>query len=178
MDIERGVVEALFYDYSVGRLIEVIEKKKDWEWLLEPVPELMKWRMIHFDGKELTQAIDELKRVCNRDDGGYDEKLWPLLYVSKIGGTLLSMEHGRPVVRFEGLLRWRMLTLDVGEDLLSLSWLAMREQDQIVERTDFAWEDVLLMEETRRHQLIGSKSLSDIHSHIGHTSDAFGIRWV
>lgn len=59
-----------------------------------------------------------------------------------------------------------MLTLDVGEDLLSLSWLAMREQDQIVERTDFAWEDVLLMEETRRHQLIGNKSLSDIHSHM------------
>lgn len=178
MDIERGVVEALFYDYSVERLIEVIEKKKDREWLLEPVPELMKWRMTHFDGKELTQAIDEFKRVCNRDYDGYDEKLWPLLYVSKIGGILLSMEHGRPVVRFEGLLRWRMLTLDVGEDLLSLSWLAMREQDQIVERTDFAWEDVLLMEETRRHQLIGNKSLSDIHSHIGHTSDVFGIRWV
>lgn len=112
MDIERGVVEALFYDYSVERLIEVIEKKKDWEWLLEPVPELMKWRMTHFDGKELTQAIDEFKRVCNRDYDGYDEKLWPLLYVSKIGGSLLCMEHGRPVVRFEGLLRWRMLTLD------------------------------------------------------------------
>lgn len=178
MELERGIVETLFYDYPWEGIVELIEKKRDRKSFLDSIPELMKWRMPHFDGKELQKFVSEFERVCEEDFAGFDWELWPLLYISKIGGKLLTLEHKRPVVLFEQLLRWRTLTLDVGEDLLSLSWLAMKEKGSNVARTDFAWEDTMLVEEGSRSKVLGQKSLTDLHAHIGHSSDAFNIRWI
>lgn len=178
MDLERGIVEAFFYDYPWKEVVELIEKKRDRENFLNSIPELMKWRMPHFDGKELQQFVSEFERDCDNQFAGFDWKLWPLLYISKIGGNLLALEHKRPVVVFDQMLRWRALTLDVGEDLLALSWLAMKEKDGKKKRTDFVWEDTMLVDEDSRNRMMGQKTLTDLHAHIGHSSDAFNIRWI
>lgn len=178
MDLERGIVEALFYDYPWEEVVELIEKKRDRKKFLNSIPELMKWRMPHFDGKELQQFVSEFERECKEQYAGFDWKLWPLLYISKVGGSLLALEHQRPVVHFEQVLRWRVLTLDVGEDLLSLSWLAMKDKGGGGVRTHFAWEDTMLVDEKSRNRVLGQKPLTDLHAHIGHSSDAFNIRWI
>lgn len=178
MDLERGIVEALFYDYPWEGVVKLIEKKTDCKKFLDSIPELMKWRMPHFDGKELQQFVSEFERECKEQYVGFDWKFWPLLYISKVGGSLLALEHQRPVVLFEQVLRWRSLSLDVGEDLLSLSWLAMKEKGGGSVRTDFAWEDTLLVDEKSRNRVLGQKPLTDLHAHIGHSSDAFNIRWI
>lgn len=178
MDLERGIVEALFYDYPWEGIVDIIEKKRDRRIFFDAVPELMKWRMPHFDGKELQQFLSEFERQCEKEFHEFDWQIWPLLYISKIGGNFLTLEHQRPVVLFNQVLRWRALTLDVGEDLLSLSWLAMKEKGGMNLRTDFAWEDVMLVEENTRNRFRGQKPLTDLHAHIGHSSDAFNIRWV
>ena len=178
MDLERGIVNALFYDYPPERLIELMEDNKDWKWLLAPIPELLKWRLTNFTGSELEHAMSVFQSVCKSEFAEYDEKLWPLLYISKVGGKLLKEEHRRPVVKFSEYMRWRVLTLNTGEDLLSLSWLAMLDKGKDVGRTDFAWEDTLQFDEKSRNLYMGQKSLTDLHAHIGHMADAINIRWI
>ena len=183
MDLERGLVEALFYDCPLEKVVKIIEEnnagnKVDIDSSLIFISDLMKTRMPHFDGKELRQFLTEVKRNCENDFADFDWKLWPLLYVSKVGSKFLRMEHRRPVVSFEEVLRWRALTLDVGEDLLSLSWLAMIELNRKDQRTDFAWEDTLLTDENSFKKLVRQRSFTDLHAHIGHSSDAFNIRWT
>lgn len=178
MDIERGIVTALFCDYPRERVIECIEKDKDGNWLLNEVADLMKWRMTHFDGRELEQSVSEFKRICKEEYAGRNAKLWPLLYLARVGMSLLDTDRERPVVRMGELLRWRTLTFDTSEDLLTTSWLAWKEKDRKKERTSFIWEDTLLIEPADWNTLIGQRSLTDIHVHISHSSDAFSIRWV
>lgn len=181
MDIERGIIKALFYDYLPNKMINLIISVEDggfWKRLIEPLPDLMKLRMIHFDGKELKQALDEVGRECGHDYSESGEESWPILYLSRVADKMLDMAHHRPVVKFDELLRWRTLTLYVGEDLLTLSWLALKEKNAVDCRTDFVWEDILTIDQVHKNLLIGQKPLSDLHSHLGHSSDAFGIRWV
>lgn len=181
MDIERGIIKSLFYDYDLEKMKALVlcEEGNDfWKQLLEPLPNLMKWRMNHFDGKELKHAIDEMGRECQNLYGGYAEESWPFLYISQTAELMLTFERKRPVVKFNELLRWRTLTLYVGEDLMTLPWLAIKEKNNTSDRTDYAWEDILPIDGRSRKSLIGNQSLTDLHAHLGHSSDAFGIRWI
>lgn len=181
MDIERGIIKSFFYDYDIEKMKALVLRKEEngfWEQLVKPLPDLMKLHMTHFDGKELCHAIDELGRECQKLYGDYAEESWPFLYLSQTADLMLDLERRRPVVKFEELLRWRTLTLYIGEDLMTLPWLAMKETNKISDRTDYAWEDTLSIDGESRKSLIGNQSLTDLHAHLGHSSDAFGIRWI
>ena len=181
MDIERGIIKSLFYDYPIEKMKALVLREEDggfWNLLVEPLPDLMKLRMPHFDGKELKHAIAEMGRECQNQSGDYAEDSWPFIYLSQTAELMLTFERKRPVVKFNELLRWRTLTLYVGEDLITLPWLAMKEKNSSSDRTDYAWKDTLSIDGKSRKSLIGNQPLTDLHAHLGHSSDAFGIRWV
>ena len=85
MDIERGIIKSLFYDYPIEKMKALVLREEDggfWNLLVEPLPDLMKLRMPHFDGKELKHAIAEMGRECQNQFGDYAEDSWPFLYLS------------------------------------------------------------------------------------------------
>ena len=41
MDLERGIIKALFYDYPIGRLIKILEGELDKSKQLDFVPEIL-----------------------------------------------------------------------------------------------------------------------------------------
>lgn len=178
MDLERGIIKALFYDYPIGRLIKILEGELDKSKLLDFVPEILRQTMPAFDVEELRQTMNAYKEKWAADYADYEEMSWPLLFVATQAGRMLTKEAGMPRVRKEQLLRWRMISLLVSEDLLSLSWLALEEKDNAAGRADFVWEDTLSITAAEWNTLTKGKSLSDLHSHLGASSDAFNIRWI
>ncbi len=178
MDIERGIIKALFYDFPLGRLLAIMDRKRDKSSLLDFVPEILRRTMPAFDIQELRQTMEAYKRNWATEFADYEEATWPLMFVSTQAGWLLKKEGGIPRVRKEQLLRWRMISLPVSEDLLSLSWLAMEEKNHARGRTNFVWEDTLPITAVDWNALSKGKSLSDLHSHLGASSDAFNIRWI
>ena len=178
MDLERGIIKALFYDFPLGRLLAVMDRKRDKSSILDFVPEILRRTMPAFDIQELRQTLEAYKRNWATEFVDYEETTWPLLFVAAQAGRLLKKDAGIPRVRKEQLLRWRMISLPVSEDLLSLSWLAMEEKNLAVGRTNFIWEDTLPITAVDWNALSKGKSLSDLHSHLGASSDAFNIRWI
>lgn len=178
MDLERGIIKALFYDYPIGRLLAIMDGVRDKSDLLAYAPEILRQTMPAFDVEELRQTIEAFKGEWAVEYADYEETVWPLLFVATQVGRLLTKEKGMPRVRKEQLLRWRMISLPVSEDLLSLSWLAWEEKDDIDGRKDFVWEDTMPITAADWNALTKGKSLSDLHSHLGASSDAFNIRWI
>lgn len=178
MDLERGIIKALFYDYPIERLLSIMDGTQDKSDLLAFVPEILRQTMPAFDVAELRQTMNAYKEKWSVDYAGHEETAWPLLFVATQAGRMLTKEAGMPRVRKEQLLRWRMISLPVSEDLLSLSWLALKEKDDIDGRKDFIWEDTLPITAAEWKALSKGKSLSDLHSHLGASSDAFNIRWI
>lgn len=180
MDLERGIVKALFYDYDPQIVMDQIEKDKDGLWLLEKLPQTMKWHMKSFDETDLQEVKDEFVRKCGEDYAEFDNTLWPLLYVSELADRFLKIDNRQrmPKVIFDQMLRWKELTRYVGEDLLSLSWLAMKEIKTRKKRRNFTWEDQIPIQTEEWYKYVGCTMMTDLHSHLGTSADAFCIRWV
>ena len=178
MDLERGIIKALFYEYPLERLMAIMDGVLAKSDLLTFVPEILRRTMPAFDIQELRQTLEAYKRDWATEYADYEETAWPLLFVAKQAGRMLMKEARMPRVRREQMLRWRMISLPVSEDLLSLSWLAMEEKNDVTGRNDFVWEDTLSLSAAEWNALSKGKSLSDLHSHLGASSDAFNIRWI
>lgn len=180
MDLERGFVKALFYDYQPERVIELIREDKDGLWLLDEVPQILKWQLRGFDEADLDEAKEEFIAKCKRDYVAFDDTLWPLMYISELAGKMMVKDgrEQKPKVIFNQLLRWRILTRDVGEDLLTLAWLAKEEMNARKERRQFTWEDQIPIQKTAWNQYVGCTAMCDIHAHLGASTDAFSIRWI
>ena len=178
MDIERGVIQALFYDYPLEKVAELMTVDNGWGGFLDIVPDLMKWRMASFDRDELKRIWESKVHKWSVEYTGMEDICKPLMYLKDVADEILIKESGGPKVKFQQLLRWRMITQKVGEDLLTLSWLADEEKGTPRIRKDFVWEDVIGIEQSEWLKITENKRLCDLHAHLGGSSDAFNIRWI
>lgn len=179
MDIERGIIKAFFYDYPLERYVKIVAgEMEDEHAFIDYLPEILKWTMKAFNVEELTKTKEFFRNEWEQWYAGYPETTWPLLFVANTAQRLLTKENNKPRVQEAQLLRWRMISLPVSEDLISLAWLAWDEKSVNPPRTNFVWEDTIPVTENERTRFCGNDGLCDIHAHLGASSDAFNIRWI
>ena len=93
MDLERGIIKALFYDYKIERLLSIMEGTLDRSCLLEFVPEILRQTMPAFDVEELRQTMNAYKEKWAADYADYEETSWPLLFVAtQVGNDFATGE--------------------------------------------------------------------------------------
>lgn len=178
MDLERGIIKAFFYDYPLERFVNIVEGEADEIDFIDYLPQILKWKMPAFDVQEIERVIATFKNEWGKKYTDYKRTSWPLLFVADTAKKLLTLENGRPKVQLDQLLRWRMVSLPVSEDIIALSWLAWEERNNQPVRTNFVWEDTLQLTSADHQNICGSKGLCDLHAHLGASSDAFNIRWI
>lgn len=142
-----------------------------------------RWENAAFTESEM----EALERLLEDDwlksgDGWTDKKPaitrigWMLL---KFSNQLLAVGEGDyPVVRFEQLLRWRRLSLLVGEDLLSTAFMAgcsSQIDDDVPGHLD--WPDVLRHDDKDINTLL-KQGVADVHSHFFASGNIFEINWI
>jgi adenosine deaminase len=91
--------------------------------------------------------------------------------------SVLVLEKNRPVVTYNQLLNWRDLTLQLGEDLLTCSFVASKDIENCHQRTFFAWSPILGTNNIRLRNLL-SNGLAENHFHLTGSSPYFEISWV
>ena len=62
MDLERGIIKALFYEYPLERLMAIMDGVLAKSDLLTFVPEILRRTMPAFDIQELRQTLEAYKR--------------------------------------------------------------------------------------------------------------------
>ena len=179
MDIDRGIVKALFYDYPVTELMRLLDNLRDlrYDVYLDILPQLMQWAK-----PEYTYTEANLLRI---QTGEYwlKKSILPTIYhpfdkLHVVAQRLLSIEKDLPVVRFEQLFRWKETVLYMGEDLLTTTFLAYEDVvNSRKKRSQFIWSDIL---RHNNHVLNDEldKGLTDLHAHYNATADIFSLNWL
>lgn len=78
---------------------------------------------------------------------------------------------GQPIVCFEKLQYWRELSLLLGEDLFTTSFLAEKQVNR------FNWPNIIEHDETQINVVLQGK-LCDIHAHLKASADIFELTWL
>lgn len=188
MEFERIALSALLCKFPLEGLGTIIAQSENDareadKSFFNDFRKLARWENAAFTESEM----EALERLLEDDwlksgDGWSDKKPaitrigWMLL---KFSNRLLTVGEGDyPVVRFEQLLRWRRLSLLVGEDLLSTVFMAGRSSrldDDVTGHID--WPDVLRHDDKEINTLL-KQGVADVHSHFFASGNIFEINWI
>lgn len=80
-------------------------------------------------------------------------------------------------VEFGELLRWRELSLTIGEDLLTTCFLAQRDRVSHHRRSFFGWSPILKTNNLRLKELL-KKGTAENHFHLGGSAPHLNITWI
>ncbi len=184
MDLLRSTIESFFYRLPIEAIAEcIVNEDKE-----AMVPDLFNEIVTHenhsFTYPEMSLLGDMLDSEWIVDD---EFKIsvsntsflcrTPLLlhYFSK--NALRCNNLSNPLVRFNQLLRWRTLTLLLGEDQFTIPFLARFDLSHRLTRTDFCWPNILEHDNFRLNIFL-RETLSDTHSHINAALDVFEFNWI
>ncbi len=90
---------------------------------------------------------------------------------------VLIEEEGEPVCKFEKLLKWRELSYELGEDILTTSYFAYKDYIQNYNRTIFAWKPIVRTDNYKLRELL-KKGTAENHFHLKGSSPHFQLTWI
>ncbi len=98
-------------------------------------------------------------------------------YLAKIGSTMLTQEGNSVACRFEQTLPFRQLSLFLGQDPLTTSFLAREDTNTGFIREDFYWKGAISTNNKRLNALM-SKGISENHFHLNGSVPVFFLSWI
>lgn len=186
MDLIRSAIKSLLYDYPLEAVANYLiegdyRKTSDF---YDRIRELMSWRGKGFSISEMSMLRDIMGGEWLTDsDIGFatDKQFHPyervFLLFQKCAAELLSLSGDNPVVKFHHLLRWRELTLLIGEDNMIIPFLARHDVMTGRERKTFLWPNILEHDEVQLNGLLND-TLSDTHFHLNAGCDVLEFNWI
>lgn len=152
MDLLRSTIKTFFYDYPLEAVANYVIEGKD---LSSDVffcrsAELMKWREPRFTSSESIILQNVLEDIWMVDDAAsfpkgaiYHpfEKLFVCL--KHCAEELMTPTTSIPFVHFDNLLRWRDLSLLVGEDTLTIPAVSFHDVINNREGRNLLWPNTL-----------------------------------
>lgn len=192
MDLIRSTIEAVFYHLPINTVIRAVDRRHSLSQksLLEYITEIVSRNNPEFTWSEI-ELLDDIILTDWLTDSETNFKALsssaisadlvlsalPLL-LNKFASAVLTCDSlEAPRIKFQHLLRWRELTLMVGEDLLTLPYLARIDCLRRNERRLFCWPNVLEHDNFRLNAILEDQ-LSDTHCHINATQDVFEFNWI
>lgn len=89
----------------------------------------------------------------------------------------LIVKDGEPICRYRSLLRWHTLTVQLGEDLFSTSFLASHDIVNGYKRKFFDW-DAYLKHDCKELNALFHKPMAELHMHLKGSSYNIDISWI
>lgn len=96
-----------------------------------------------------------------------------LLFAAKV----LQEQDGMPVCRYEHLLRWRMTSHQLDEDVFTTAFLAYRDLHSYRVDRDFSWRTVITHNNQYLKKIL-DKGMADNHFHLKGSAPQFPLSWL
>lgn len=90
---------------------------------------------------------------------------------------VLQEKEGEPVCLYEHLLRWRMISHELGEDMFTTAFLAYNDIRYTNGRHYFAWRPVIRNNNVYLDKLL-SQGMADNHFHLKGSAPQFPLSWI
>lgn len=178
MDLIRASIKCLFYDYPLPKVLEFVNDKDGSriDEFLEFFPYLVQYRERNYTLTEVQTLQSMLRDVWLKDaDCALLVKPFHLLPI--FSNDVLTSVGSSIKVLFPNYLRWHNLSLYLGEDILTTSYLASSEANKGISRKHFSWPAVLEHDKKELNDII-AKGCSDVHNHLYASADVFNINWI
>lgn len=91
--------------------------------------------------------------------------------------TLLTSNGSEPLCRYERILRWRLTSLKLGQDLLTTCYTASEDIRNGRHRTNFLWPAIIATDNARLTQIM-AKGLAENHFHLTGSTRMFSLSWI
>lgn len=181
MDIQRAILRACFYDYPIAKFVELIlnettHKKSSFKKYIDLLPSILKNQMPAFTLGETALITNALKRKWYYDSyAAIAEYARPFMYMATICKDLLIVDAANtPFVRYENILRWRELTLLLGEELPVCAYLALENRGNL----GYLWPDTLHHQKESINTILREIEKCDLHVHLDASANAFDLTWI
>lgn len=96
-----------------------------------------------------------------------------LLFAAQV----LQEQDGMPVCRYEHLLRWRMTSHQLDEDVFTTAFLAYRDLHSYRVDRDFSWRTVITHNNQYLKKIL-DKGMADNHFHLKGSAPQFPLSWL
>lgn len=90
---------------------------------------------------------------------------------------VLQEMDGEPVCQYEQMLRWRMTSHKLDEDVFTTAYLAYQDIRYINEKRDFSWRPVIRHNNEYLNRLLG-QGMADNHFHLKGSAPQFPLSWI
>lgn len=178
MDICRGVLIAMFLDYPLSKIVDVVCDNKNYttDDYLKPIEHLMRWRL-----KELT--LTDTSAICKRLKQRLEIKnrntfvgLLGYLIDNQYNSVLTGLDEDEPKVVYEHLFRWMEAVKYIDPDLLTIANMVNVDKSH-EPRTSFIWNIVHSASENVFSDNDVLK-IDDLHAHLNVFGDRFYVHWI
>lgn len=169
MDLLQSAIRTLFYDVNIGRVLQEV-RQSSCTFLKCDFASLSAWTTQNFTRSEL--SLLQRYVVQNIAEGMTPKWHHTFLLLHKFTSVCLKIdEKFHPKVKFDKLQYWRSLSLLLGEDLLTTSFLSDKPVDK------FDWSNIVGHDENMISVVL-SDGLCDVHAHLKASADIFELTWL
>lgn len=148
--------------------------KDEWSYQDIPVDEfvkLMTGYLKRYSGTELKNIYDYLKEFLHSDY----LNVFRLLFAE--ANRMLTIQDNQICCRYEKLMRWRMMTFALGEELFTTSFIASHDEEGLRDCLDFSWSFVIGHDNYHLNKLL-REGLCENHFHLGGSAPVFPLTWI
>lgn len=131
----------------------------------------------NFSGNNVENLYDYvMNELYDRVDGNSEVSVGAVL--RKFNELVLKEVEEIPVCRYRHLLKWRMASFSLDEELFTTSFLAVRDwQSHRKEREDFSWKYVIGSDNVELNNML-NHGLAENHFHLKGSAPYFYMSWV
>lgn len=175
MDLLSHAIRSIFYDVNVSAVAEDISKRKcsflDDEFVQQTI-----WHAHQFTRSEIKALRDYVLHNAALKKSKSHNWYNCLNLLQEFTKDCLIDENNVPVLRFEKIQCWRELSLLLGEDILTTSFLANKNLAK-KRLAHYAWPNVIHHDNERLNKILAD-GLTDIHAHLKASADIFELTWL
>lgn len=128
----------------------------------------------HYSEDEILNILNLLNNKINIEESNIIS-VFNLL--KEFSDSVLLEINEEPCCRYEQMLRWRMLSHKLEQDIFTTSFLADRDINYSKTRTYFAWNQVIKSDNIRLKNMLNS-GMAENHFHLKGSAPVFSLTWV
>ena len=182
MDIERGNIEILFRKINymaIGRQIDFGEKINRSVHSHKNINKKLYMQCAEniFSYMNEDERVNAYLLACRqmKDAQGENPSIFRLLM--DLSKKLLRLDGDTVKCKFDQMLRWREISLPLGQDIFTCAYLAEYDSDKGFETKKFSWEPIILSDNDRLHHIL-KKGMAENHFHLAGSTKIFELNWL
>lgn len=131
---------------------------------------------LYYNEDEIDNVADIMEsRWMAQDECNKENTIFNILL--EFTGEVLREINGEPHCRYDKLLKWRELSYQLGEDILTTSYFAYNDLVSNRYRDHFAWKPVVSTDNHALKELF-KRGVAENHFHLKGSSPHFQLSWV